>query len=233
MTTVRKIRTGLVELEPVQDKYKRNTIAVDRDIHGVFIPENKAEILELLDYANEAGKKVWPISSGKNWGYGSSLPVTDDNIILDLNKLNEISDYDKVNGIITLGPGVTQGQLFDFLEGSNFIVPITGAGPSVSVLGNLLERGYGLAPIQDHFSALISMKAFLASGEEYNTSLTEIVGDKLGKKFKWGIGPYLNGIFTQSNFGVVTEVTIQLGRKAKHMELVKLSFDDSSLPIVV
>jgi hypothetical protein len=233
MTSVRQLDDKNIELEEAGPQYKKSTIAIDRNIEGVYIPSEKSEILEVLAFANSLGKKVWPISSGKNWGYGSSLPVTHDNIILDLGLLNKISDFDEVNGIITLGPGVTQGQLYEFLEGTDFIVPITGAGPTVSVLGNLLERGYGLAPIQDHFSALVSMKAYLASGEEYNTSLTEVVGDKLGKKFKWGIGPYLNGIFTQSNFGIVTEVTIQLGRKAKHMELVKLSFDDSSLKDVV
>ena len=216
-----------------QEIYTKNTISIKRKIDGVFIPESKEDIVELLSYANAEGKKVWPISTGKNWGYGSSTPVTDVNIILDLCKLNAISDFDETNGIITLGPGVTQGQLYEFLEGTDYIVPSTGAGPTVSVLGNLLERGYGLAPIQDHFSSLISLKAYLANGQVYNSSLTEIVGDTLGKKFKWGIGPYLNGIFTQSNFGIVTEVTIQLGRKAKHIELVKFSFSDESLSAIV
>lgn len=233
MSSVQKLKTSFKNIENIEEKYSKNTISIKRTIDGVFVPDTKEEILELLDFANTQGKKIWPISSGKNWGYGSSTPVVDGNIILDLGKLNEINDFDKSNGIITLGPGVTQGQLYDFLEGSDFIVPSTGAGPSVSVLGNLLERGYGLAPIQDHFSSLISLKAYLADGTEYNSSLSEIVGDKLGKKFKWGIGPYLNGIFTQSNFGIVTEVTIQLGRKAKHIELVKFTFSENELPEIV
>ena len=88
-----------------QEIYTKNTISIKRKIDGVFIPESKEDIVELLSYANAEGKKVWPISTGKNWGYGSSTPVTDGNIILDLCKLNAISDFDETNGIITLGPG--------------------------------------------------------------------------------------------------------------------------------
>lgn len=215
------------------DDYKLNTLNIKREIDGVYRPQNIGEVKQLIQNANNNGLKIWPISSGKNWGYGSSLPVTDGNMILDLGQITEIKDFNEVDGVITITPGVTQQMLFDYLKDTKFITPSTGAGPDVSVLSNLLERGYGLAPIQDHFSSLINLKAILADGSEYNSALSEIVGDNLGKKFKWGIGPYLNGIFTQSNFAIVTEVTILLARKSEHTELVKFSFDDDNLELVI
>lgn len=215
------------------DDYKLNTLNIKREIGGARTPSTIEEVKQIILSANENNLKIWPISSGKNWGYGSSLPVTNNNIILDLGNIKEIKDFNETDGVITITPGVTQQMLYDYLKDTNYITPSTGAGPEVSVLSNLLERGYGLAPIQDHFSSLICLKAILADGSEYNSSLNEIVGEDIGKKFKWGIGPYLNGIFTQSNFAVVTEVTIQLAKKSEHTELVKFCFNNENLELVI
>ncbi|WP_164848483.1 FAD-dependent oxidoreductase [Halobacteriovorax sp. HLS] len=213
--------------------YALNTLDIHRNIDGVFMPKSEIEVQQIIEKANREGLKLWPISSGKNWGYGSASPVSHNNVIVDLIHLNEIIKFDQADGIITLGPGVTQGQLYDFLKNTDYITPSTGAGPDVSVLSNLLERGYGLAPIQDHFSALISLKAYLGDGRVFNSSLDEIVGEGLAKKFRWGIGPYLNGIFSQSNFAIVTQVTIQLAKRAKHIELLKFTFSSDQLSNVI
>jgi 4-cresol dehydrogenase (hydroxylating) len=50
-----------------------------------------------------------------------------------------------------------------------FLVPVTGAGPSCSVVANALERGFGVTPITDHFGAIISMKVVLPDGEIYES----------------------------------------------------------------
>lgn len=213
--------------------YHLNTLNLHRKIEGVIIPKDKEELLEVIKSAHQQNLKIWPISSGKNWGYGSALPVNDNNVILDLRNLNTISYFDAEDGIITIGPGVTQQQLYDFLLETNYICPSTGAGPNVSVLSNVLERGYGLAPIQDHFQSLITLKAFLADASEYTSPFNEITSDELAKRFKTGIGPSLNGIFTQSNFAVVTEITIKLARKPEHLELVKFSFGEDKLKNII
>ena len=92
-------------------------------------------------------------------------------------------------------------------------MPVTGAGPSCSILANALERGYGITPFTDHFAAVNSVKAYLADGSFYQSAISELDqsgSDFIDKTFKYGIGPYLDGIFTQSGFGIVTEVTLRL-----------------------
>ena len=158
------------------------------------------------------------MSTGRNWGYGSGLPVTDDCVVLDLSGLTTVSGFDPELGVISVEPGVTQRMLADYLRERNapFLVPVTGAGPTCSILGNALERGYGITPVTDHFGAVISLEAVLPDGRTYRSPLAELPSETRAP-FKWGIGPHLDGLFAQGSFGVVTKVTIALTRRPERV----------------
>ena len=79
-------------------------------------------------------------------------------------------------------------------------------GPIVSPLGNTLERGVGYTPYGDHFFVQCGMEVVLADGSLIRTGMGSVKGSTAWQAFKWGYGPYLDGIFTQSNFGVVTKL---------------------------
>lgn len=110
---------------------------------------------------------------------------------------------------------MTQGLLAEFLDRHQhpYLVPVTGAGPQCSLIGNALERGYGVTPYTDHFAAVTNLEAVLADGSPYRTSLHEAGSAELARLFKWGIGPYLPGLFTQSGFGIVTRMSIVLAHR--------------------
>ena len=75
--------------------------------------------------------------------------------------------------MVTVEPGVTQAKLSAYLDthGYSFLVPVTGTGSNCSLLGNALERGYGVTPQTDHFGAVTDMEAVLADGSIYRTTL--------------------------------------------------------------
>jgi 4-cresol dehydrogenase (hydroxylating) flavoprotein subunit len=152
-------------------------------------------------------------------------------VIVDLSYLNRIIDFDAELGVVTLEPGVTQGMLANFLEHGNhpFLVPVTGAGPTCSLIGNALERGYGVTPFVDHFGAVTDLEAVLADGTIYRTALREAGGEDLARLFKWGIGPYSAGLFTQSNFGIVTRMSIALARRPECIKVCLFSLSDDRL----
>lgn len=189
-----------------------STTGAKRAIPLVLRPSTKESIPEILEIARRWRIPVYPVSTGHNWGYGSANPVGDGCVVIDLSKLDRITNFDPELGIVTVEPGVTQAMLRSFLnaEGANYMVPVTGAGPNCSLLGNALERGYGITPITDHFAAVTALEAILPDGRVYRTPLSEMGGAEVDRLFKWGVGPYLDGLFTQSNFGVVTEITIAL-----------------------
>ncbi|NQY65443.1 MAG: FAD-binding oxidoreductase [Alteromonadaceae bacterium] len=220
-----------------------------RCIDSVVIAGNTDDITALIKLANvvsnneELKFSVHPISSGRNWGYGTSQPPTTKNktVLLDLSALKQI-EFDEELGLVTLQPGITQQELSDYLIklGDNYMVPVTGAGPDCSIVGNAIERGYGITQYTDHFGAVTAIKGLWANGIQYQSALFELDQSKekfVDKTYKWGVGPYLDGLFTQSNFGIVTEMTIRLSaRKPAFVSfLIKLKSDElleAAIPLI-
>lgn len=183
-------------------------------IVAVLLPRTSAEVAGIVKVADAFRIPLYPISTGRNWGYGSANPVSPGCVIVDLSRLDRIVDFDPELGLVTLEPGVTQQQLADYLDRHDyrFMVPTTGAGPTCSIVGNALERGYGITPFTDHFGAVTSIEAVLPNGRTYRPALSELGADKVERAFKWGLGPYLDGLFAQGGFGIVTQMTIALAR---------------------
>lgn len=198
-----------------RQRLTRNTLTVDRTTALVLRPEHAESVPGILAIASRHQVPLYSISTGRNWGYGCAAPVGDQQVILDLSRLRSIELVDAEMGIVTVQPGVTQGDLARFLEERDlaFLVPVTGAGPDASILGNAVERGYGLTPFSDHFSAVMAMRVALADGSIYRPALSEAGAGLADSCFKWGAGPYLDGIFTQSNLGVVLDMTVALARR--------------------
>lgn len=199
----------------VAQRYGQDTSGAQRDIPAALLITDAALLPAVMRIAHQYLIAVHPISTGRNWGYGSALPVRNDTCILDLSRLNQIIDFDPELGVVTVEPGVTQGMLASFLAagGHPHMVPVTGAGPNCSLLGNALERGYGITPHADHFSAVTDIEAVLADGSIYKTALNEAGGPELARLFKWGLGPYATGLFTQGSLGIVTRMSILLARR--------------------
>jgi FAD/FMN-containing dehydrogenase len=131
-------------------------------------------------------------------------------VILDLSCLDTI-EIDEMTDTALVEPGVTQQALYEFLAANSlpYMVPTTGAGPTASLLGNALERGYGLTPITDHFAAVRSVTAILGDGTLYQSPLEQLGG----AQHAWGLGPYFDGVFSQSNLGIVVALRIELKRR--------------------
>ena len=50
------------------------------------------------------------------------------------------------------------------------------------------------------------MEVVLANGDVLRTGMGGVKGDKAWQVFKWGYGPTLDGMFTQSNYGICTKM---------------------------
>lgn len=211
--------------------YGVDASAISRRIPAALKIVDAASLPAVIKVARRYGVPVYPVSTGKNWGYGTALPATDDCVVIDLSDMRRIIDFDAELGVVTLEPGVTQAMLADFLDNGNhpFLVPVTGAGPQCSLVGNALERGYGVTPYVDHFGAVTDLEAVLADGSIYRTALREAGGDDLARLFKWGIGPYSTGLFTQSGFGIVTRMSILLARRPECVKVCLFSLKDDAL----
>ncbi|WP_296444415.1 FAD-binding oxidoreductase [Rhodoferax sp. UBA5149] len=217
--------------EAVVAAYGADTTGAQRHIPAALRIEDSTSLQDVMRIADRHQVPVYPISTGKNWGYGAALPARDGCVILDLSALKKIIAFDAELGVVTLEPGVTQGMLADYLDTGNhpYLVPVTGAGPSCSLVGNALERGYGVTPHVDHFGAVTDLEAVLPDGSLYRTALREAGGEDLARLFKWGIGPYSAGLFTQGGFGIVTRMSIVLSRRPECVKVCFFSLNDDAL----
>jgi len=204
-------------------------------VQAVLLPKDVAEIQALVNIANTHKVALYPISRGRNWGYGSKRPPRGPVAIIDMGALNAISQYDEVLGSVWVQPGVTPGMLYTFLKqkGNHFMVPVTGAGPDTSILGNVLERGYGITPYADHFNAMIGLEAVLPDGSLYQSPLQSLQGHAAASVYKWGIGPYTDGLFAQGNFGIVTGMRVSLATRPSKLLAFIFSFEHIDLPSVI
>lgn len=217
--------------DKVAQRYGRGTGPTTRTISAALLARAPEDVVAAVRVARDCRVPIYPISRGHNWGYGDANPVIDGCVILDLSGMDRIIELNRELGLVTLQPGVSQAQLRAHLDAyaPEFMVPTTGAGPDASLVGNVCERGYGITPEQDHFLATTAIEAVLPDGGLYRTPLSELGAVTADRAHKWGLGPYLDGLFTQGNIGVVTQMTIALARRGERPMSFYFSTDDDRL----
>ena len=179
---------------------------------GAVCPQSVEEVQAIVKIANEFRQPVWPVSTGKNMGYGQTTTASPGQMILDLKRMNRIISVDPELCTALVEPGVTYRQLKDYLTENNLPlwIDVPTVGPIASPVGNTLDRGVGYTPYGEHFMVQCGMEVVLADGEILRTGMGSTRNPSAWQAFKWGYGPYLDGLFTQSNFGVVTKMGMWL-----------------------
>lgn len=186
-------------------------LITDRNAWPGVRPKTTEEVQALVKLANETATPLWTFSKGKNLGYGGPEPRSEDMVALDLERMNRIIEVDDRLCYAVVEPGVTFFDLFEYIQERDLkvwlSVPALGWG---SVLGNALDRGYGMTPYGDHGKQICGMNVVLPDGDLLRTGMGAMTGSDLGPLFQGGFGPTLDGLFTQSNLGVVTQIGIWL-----------------------
>lgn len=179
---------------------------------AVVFPENEEDVVRLVLLANQLNLTLYPISRGKNMGYGDAQATSAGQVIVDLRNMNAIKEVNEELCYATIQPGVSQGQLYTYISSNKLHVQldVTGAGLDASIVGNMLERGFGHTEYGDRYARIIHLRAILADGSLIKTGLAAYGNADASNTYRYGIGPSIEGLFTQSNFGIITEVTFEL-----------------------
>jgi 4-cresol dehydrogenase (hydroxylating) len=183
----------------------RSTLAAEHRLVAILQPGSTLEVRRIMKLAAEFGVPLHPVSTGKNWGYGSRLPYGGPAALLSLAALAAIESYDEPTGTVTVGPGVTFAALARFLadQGGRFAAPSTGSTPKGSVIGNMVDRGIGKGLYEDMANHLVAAEVVTADGG------LAAVGPMQGALLP-GSGPDLRGLFVQGNFGIVVRARLRL-----------------------
>jgi 4-cresol dehydrogenase (hydroxylating) flavoprotein subunit len=194
------------------DMAGRATIPDPKRPGAIVFPTSVEEVAAVVKLASEFSVPIWPVSKGRNWGYGSMTPAVENTVLLSLERMNRVLEVDEDLAYAVIEPGVTYSQLKRHLveSGSRLWCDCTDGPPEGSVLGNALERGMGVTHYADHFATLCGLEVVLADGSIIRTGGGAFGRCPTWNTHKWGVGPYIEGIFTQSNFGIVVKAGMWL-----------------------
>ncbi|KAF3763592.1 FAD-linked oxidase-like protein [Cryphonectria parasitica EP155] len=184
---------------------------------ALVYPGSTEEVQAVVRWANKYTMPIYPISLGRNLGYGGAAPRIPGGVVVDLGKrMHSILKIDAENASCVVEPGVTYFKLYEEIQKRNLALwidtPDLGGG---SVLGNALDRGVGYTPYGDHFANHCGMELVLPNGELLRTGMGAMPGPEgednpTWQSFQHAYGPAVEGIFSQSNFGIVTKMGFHL-----------------------
>lgn len=193
-------------------RYARTTQADAPRPSCVLYPTSTEQVQAVVRVAAEHRVVLYPISCGKNWGYGDACAPVDGAAIVDLGRMNRILEVHSDLAYCVIEPGVSQGQLFNHLRDtkSGLWMDATAAGPDSSLVGNTADRGFGHTRYGDHVLTSCGMEIVLADGRVLNTGFGHFPGAKAAHCYPYGVGPFMDGLFTQSNYGIITKIGLWL-----------------------
>lgn len=204
-----------------------NVTGFDQTASKVLRPQSREEVQEIVRRANLSGEPLYPVSTGLNWGYGSAMPAAPGCTVLDLSGMNRILNADQIsnsNPVAVIEPGVTQQQLYEFLRERcpDLMFNVTGSAAGTSILGNALDRGVGyLGPRRED---IFGLELVTGSGDVLQTGFRRLgESSPLAYSHPYGLGPILDGLFFQGNFGVVTSACFKLVHRAPRQVALSLA----------
>ncbi|KAL4745200.1 hypothetical protein BDW72DRAFT_198871 [Aspergillus terricola var. indicus] len=184
-----------------------HTLGAPKGPHGQ--PKTVAEVQFIVKEANNFRVPLWTVSCGKNLGYGGSSPVVRGSVVLDLHRMKKIIEVNEEYAYAIVEPGVTFFDVYEEVKSRGLrlwpSVPSLGWG---STVGNTLERGFGYTPEGERSQSQCGMEVVLPNGELVRTEMGSMKRNKCFALFKGGLGPSVDGLFYQSNLGIVTKIGI-------------------------
>jgi 4-cresol dehydrogenase (hydroxylating) len=205
-----QVETGEAELDLYRDPYSLYwDEAEEYRASAVLKPASAEEVAAVVKIANRFRIPLYPISTGKNQTYGGAAPTLSGSVVVDLKRMNRVLAVDEDRHFALVEPGVTYFDLYRHIKDHGLKVwidaPDTGWG---SLVGNALERGVGYTsgPFRDHFGSHCGMEVVLPTGEILRTGMGALPGADSWQDFKYGVGPAVDGLFAQANFGIVTKM---------------------------
>ena len=166
------------------------------------------QIQKIVGICNKYKVPIWTISTGKNLGYGSAAPAERGQVVLDLHRMNRILEVDGDLCYALVEPGVTYRQLYDYFQEHKLALLALRAGALrhcrtdrqyVGPGGRLYALWRAFHECLRHGSGPGERRG-LAHGHGIDAQLQYLAGLLSGAMVLT-----LDGIFTQSNYGIVTK----------------------------
>jgi 4-cresol dehydrogenase (hydroxylating) len=212
--------TSEEDLGPYRDSFSTvwNT-GEERRASAAVAPDTVEQVQAIVRIAGRHRIPLFPISTGKNFGYGGPAPNLHGSVIVDLKRMNRVLEVDEERHFALVEAGVSYFDLYRHIQERGLKVWLDCPDPGWgSPVGNSLERGVGYTNpfYRDHFGASCGMEVVLANGEVMRTGMGALPGARTWQEYRYGFGPDPAGLFAQGNFGIVTKMGFRLMPRPEH-----------------
>ena len=183
----------------------------DYTASAVVMPTSVEEVQAVVRIANEYKVPLWPHGQGRNNGYGGPAPRLRGSVIVSLRRMNRVLEINEELAYAVVEPGVRWFDLYEAIQkgGHRLMLSIADLGWG-SVVGNSLDNGITYMPNGQDFAAPCGLEVVLPNGEVMRTGMGAMPGNRSWHIYKRGLGPVLDPLFMQSNYGIVTRMGIWL-----------------------
>ena len=158
---------------------------------SVVKPKNVAEVQQIVQWANQTGTPLVPVSSGGPHFNGDTVPSVPQAVIVDLSGMKRIIKINRRNCLVLIEPGVTYAELQPALakEGLRLSAPLLPRS-NKSVIAALLERQPTIIPRYQWTmqEPLRSLEVVWGNGDKFYTGAGTIRGED-DQQWKDGIVP--------------------------------------------
>ena len=93
-------------------------------------------------------------------------------------------------------------------------------------MGNTLDRGVGFNRNGEHVANFCGLEVVLANGSLLRTGLGDVGDGSAWQAFRWGFGPWVDGLFSQSNLGIVTKMGLWLMKTPPKSKVLLVAWND-------
>src|SRR5262249_35210781 len=88
----------------------------ERMASAAVAPESVEQVQQVVRTANRYKIPIYPVSTGRNLGYGGSAPAYSGSVVVDLKRMNRILDVNEENGYALVEPGVSYFDLYRHIQ---------------------------------------------------------------------------------------------------------------------
>lgn len=191
---------------------------------AVVEPTSTEEVQAVMRIANKFGIPVWPHGQGRNYGYGGPSARVRGSLLISLQRMNRVLEIDEDLAYAVVEPGTSWFDLHRALEegGHSLMVSVPDLGWG-SVIGNSMDNGMTYMPYGADFQLLCGLEVVLPDGSLVRTGMGAIPGNKAWHLYRRGLGPTIEPLFAQSNYGIVVRAGVWLKRKPEAYLTLALS----------
>jgi len=187
---------------------------------AIVLPSSIEEVQAIVRWANKSNIALVP--SGGRTGLSGGAVAANGELVLSLERMNRVLDFNAVDRTLTVQPGITLQAVHDVARGHGLLYPVDfAARGSCSIGGNIATNAGGIRVIRygNTREWIASLKVVAGNGEllEFNRGL---IKNSSGYDFRQLM------IGSEGTLGIVVEATLRLTDPPLPSQVMLLALPD-------